>query len=174
VRGVDRPDIAFVSTSRRGGGSRRIPARRQTGRTARAGRAGLGGRRLKSLASLDQPVLAVTESAPPLTAIVGRASAYLSLTKPRLVLLVLVTVAVGYLLGGRGGARPTTLAITLLGTALVAGGAGALNQWLERDRDALMRRTAGRALPAGRLTGGEAVSFGLVLGLLGTLMLALG
>jgi protoheme IX farnesyltransferase len=129
---------------------------------------------LKSLASLDQPVLAVTESAPLLTAIAGRTCAYLSLTKPRLVLLVLVTVAVGYLLGGRGGARPTTLAITLLGTALVAGGAGALNQWLERDRDALMRRTAGRALPGGRLTSGEAVSFGLVLGLLGTFMLALG
>jgi heme o synthase len=129
---------------------------------------------LKSLASLDQPLLAVTESGPFLPAIGGRASAYLSLTKPRLVLLVLVTVAVGYLLGGRGGAQPTTLAITLLGTALVAGGAGALNQWLERDRDAMMRRTAGRALPGGRLTSGEAVSFGLVLGLLGTLLLALG
>jgi protoheme IX farnesyltransferase len=129
---------------------------------------------LKSLASLDQPVLAVTESAPFLPAIVARASAYLSLTKPRLVLLVLVTVAVGYLLGGRGGAQPTTLAITLLGTALVAGGAGALNQWLERDRDALMRRTANRALPGGRLSSGEALLFGLALGALGTLLLAIG
>jgi protoheme IX farnesyltransferase len=129
---------------------------------------------LKSLASLDQPLLAVTESGAFLPAIGSRVSAYLSLTKPRLVLMVLVTVAVGYLLGGRGGAQPTTLAITLLGTALVAGGAGALNQWLERDRDAMMRRTAGRALPVGRLTSRQAVSFGLALGFLGTLMLALG
>jgi protoheme IX farnesyltransferase len=129
---------------------------------------------LKSLASIDQPLLAVAEPGEPLPVIGSRVSDYLSLTKPRLVLMVLVTVAVGYLLGGRGGAQPATLAITLLGTALVAGGAGALNQWLERDRDAMMRRTAGRPLPGGRLTGGEAVSFGLILGSLGTLLLALG
>ncbi len=101
-------------------------------------------------------------------------SAYLSLTKPRLVLMVLVTVAVGYLLGAGAGHNRRRWPSTLLGTALVAGGAGALNQWLERDRDALMRRTAGRALPGGRLTSVEAVSFGLVLGVLGTLLLALG
>jgi heme o synthase len=129
---------------------------------------------LKSLVSVDQPLLAVSESGAVLPAIGSRLSGYLSLTKPRLVLLVLVTVAVGYLLGARGGAQPSTLLITLLGTALVAGGAGALNQWLERDRDAMMRRTAGRALPGGRLTSGEAVCFGLVLGLLGTFLLALG
>ena len=152
VRRVDRADIAYFSPSRRGDGRRRAPARRETGGTAGAGRAGLGGRRLKSLASLDQPLLAVSESGAVLPAIGGRVAAYLSLTKPRLVLMVLVTVAVGYLLGARGGAHPTTLAITLLGTAMVAGGAGALNQWLERDRDALMRRTANRALPGGRLS----------------------
>jgi heme o synthase len=129
---------------------------------------------LKSLASLEQPVLAVPESGAVLPAIGGRVSAYVSLTKPRLVLLVLVTVAVGYLLGARGGAHATTLAITLLGTALVAGGAGALNQWLERDRDAMMRRTANRALPGGRLTAAEAVSFGIVMGCVGTLVLAFG
>jgi heme o synthase len=129
---------------------------------------------LKSLASLEQPLLAVPESGAVLPALGSRAAAYLSLTKPRLVLMVLVTVAVGYLLGARGAARPTTLALTLLGTALVAGGAGALNQWLERDRDAVMRRTAGRALPAGRLTGGQAVSFGLALGFVGTALLVVG
>ena len=77
-------------------------------------------------------------------------AAYVSLTKPRLVLLVLVTVAVGFLLGPRGSGSHATfssLAATLVGTALVAGG-GALNQWLERERDARMRRTANRALPA--------------------------
>lgn len=129
---------------------------------------------MKSLASLDRPLLTVPESGAILPALGSRAAAYISLTKPRLVLLVLVTVAVGYLLGARGGARPTTLAITLIGTAMVAGGAGALNQWLERDRDAMMRRTASRALPSGRLTGGEAVGFGLALGLVGTVVLAMG
>ncbi len=129
---------------------------------------------MKSLASYDQPVLAVSESGAVFPALGSRMAGYLSLTKPRLVLMVLVTVAVGYLLGARGGAHPTTLAITLLGTAMVAGGAGALNQWLERDRDAMMRRTANRALPAGRLSSGEAILFGLTLGVVGTLLLAIG
>jgi heme o synthase len=129
---------------------------------------------LKSLASLDQPLLAVSKSDAILPAVGNRLAAYLSLTKPRLVLMVLVTVAVGYLLGARGRAHPSTLALTLLGTALVAGGAGALNQWLERSRDGLMRRTAGRALPSGRLSVREAVAFGVLLGLGGTLLLVLG
>lgn len=129
---------------------------------------------MKSLASFDQPLLAVSKSETVLTALGNRMSGYLSLTKPRLVLMVLVTVAVGYLLGARGSAHPTSLAITLLGTAMVAGGAGALNQWLERERDAMMRRTANRALPGGRLSGAEAVIFGLSLGVLGTLLLAIG
>jgi protoheme IX farnesyltransferase len=129
---------------------------------------------LKSLASLDQPVLAVSESNDVLPAVGRRVVAYLSLTKPRLVLMVLVTVAVGYLLGAHGRAQPSTLAMTLLGTALVAGGAGALNQAIERTRDGLMRRTAGRALPSGRLSIGEAVSFGVLLAVLGTTLLLLG
>jgi heme o synthase len=129
---------------------------------------------LKSLASLDQPLLAVSESDDILPAFGSRAIAYVSLTKPRLVLMVLVTVAVGYLLGAHGRAQPGTLAMTLLGTALVAGGAGALNQVLERARDGLMRRTAGRALPSGRLSIAEAVSFGVLLAVAGTALLLLG
>ena len=104
-------------------------------------------------------------------------AAYLSLTKPRLVLLVLVTVAVGFLLGARGQSHPVTLvtlAATLLGTALVAGGAGASNQWLERDRDARMRRTANRAFPAGRSPPAEAAVFGGLLVLRGHGVLLLG
>jgi protoheme IX farnesyltransferase len=129
---------------------------------------------LKSVASINQPLLAVSEPPAVLPAAGSRLAAYLSLTKPRLVLLVLVTVAVGFLLGARGRAQASTLAATLLGTALVAGGAGALNQWLERARDGLMRRTANRALPSGRLAPGEAASFGLLLGAVGTLVLLLG
>jgi heme o synthase len=60
----------------------------------------------------------------------------------------------------------------LLGTFLVAGGASALNQWLERSSDALMRRTENRPLPAGRLLSGEVFLFGMGLGLSGLVYLA--
>src|SRR5262249_52501860 len=129
---------------------------------------------MKSLATLDQPLLVVSPSAAVLPAVGSRLAAYLALTKPRLVLLVLVTVAVGFQLGARGRAHPAALAVTLLGTALVAGGAGALNQWLERGRDALMRRTAHRALPSGRLSPREALSFGVCLGVVASLIRPLG
>jgi protoheme IX farnesyltransferase len=127
--------------------------------------------------SIEQPLLDPTASDDLLATIAGRVSAYVSLTKPRLVLLVLVTVAVGFLLGVRGNfARNTLLSLTatLTGTALVAGGAGALNQWLERDRDARMRRTSNRALPSGRLAPSEAAVFGGLLVLVGTTLLLLG
>jgi protoheme IX farnesyltransferase len=132
---------------------------------------------VKSTASIDRPLLTSAVPAAALSAAWSRAAAYLSLTKPRLVLLVLVTVAVGFLLGARGSAlhlRFATFAATLVGTALVAGGAGALNQWLERARDARMRRTANRALPSGRITASEAALFGGSLVLLGTGMLLVG
>ena len=130
------------------------------------------------MASIDQPLLAGAAPDDVLAAIGGRLAAYVSLTKPRLVLLVLVTVAVGFLLGARGSIHPcdasSTLAATLVGTALVAGGAGALNQWLERERDARMRRTANRALPGGRLTPSEAAVFGGLLVFAGTAVLLIG
>jgi heme o synthase len=134
---------------------------------------------LKSMASIEQPLLAGPAPDAVLAAAESRIAAYVSLTKPRLVFLVLVTVAVGYLLGARGTTVRMTslaanLAATLVGTALVAGGAGALNQWLERARDARMRRTAHRALPSGRLTPSEAACFGGLLVLLGTGILLVG
>jgi len=126
---------------------------------------------LKSSLSLDQSLLAGSASEALISLAARRAALYLSLTKPRLVLMVLVTVAVGFLLGARGSAHPTILAATLVGTAMVAGGAGALNQWLERSRDQLMRRTASRALPSGKLTPTEALAFGGSVACLGTLLL---
>ncbi len=98
-----------------------------------------GGIGLKSMASVEPIGLAASEPGAILSVVTSRATAYLSLTKPRLVVLVLATVAAGFFLGARWESRPVTvmsLAATLVGTALVAGGAGALNQWLERDRDA--------------------------------------
>ena len=101
-----------------------------------------------------------------------RVSAYLELTKPRLTLLALLAGLVGFLVGS---ARPIDQALlwwTLLGCALVGGGGNALNQWLERGPDALMRRTRSRPLPTGRLQPIEALAFGLLLSILGIACMA--
>lgn len=103
---------------------------------------------------------------------VSRAADFVALTKPRLNLLVLITT-----LGGLYLADPITLPAalvlhTLVGTALVAGSAAALNQVWERRTDRLMRRTAGRPLPAGRLGTAEATIFGLALAVAGLTELA--
>ena len=102
---------------------------------------------------------------------------YLALTKPRIVAMVLVTVAAGYVLAPpsalSGAARMLVLAHLLVGTALVAAGTNALNQVWERDVDARMRRTAGRPLPAGRLSVVEATVFAVGAGLLGVAYLGL-
>ena len=106
---------------------------------------------MKTAVTYAQPALASASTEAALAAAGNKVAAYVSLTKPRIVVMVLVTVGVGFLLGARGSAHPATLSLTLLGTALVAGGASTLNQWMERARDARMRRTANRALPRGRL-----------------------
>lgn len=108
----------------------------------------------------------------PLTAR-SRAADYLELTKPRIALLVLFTVVVGALLAGGLTVSLGVMIHTLVGTALVAGGASALNQFLERHRDALMRRTEDRPLPAGRLQPVEVLVFGGLLGIAGVVYLAL-
>ena len=76
---------------------------------------------------------------------------YFELTKPSVVWLIVMSTAVGFYLGSSGSLSLLLFAHTLLATALLAGGTGALNQWAERDLDALMRRTEQRPLPAGRL-----------------------
>ncbi|MDD5200624.1 MAG: heme o synthase [Terrimicrobiaceae bacterium] len=96
------------------------------------------------------------------------------LVKARLSMLVLATTLVGYLLG-QGSAAISWIALTatLVGTALSAGGAAALNQWWERDTDALMRRTRTRPLPAGRMHPGDALLFGVFFSGFGVACLAL-
>ena len=90
-----------------------------------------------------------------------RPADFLVLTKPRVVLMVLVTTAVGFYLGSSGRLDLLRLFHTLLGTALAAGGTIALNQYLEREGDALMERTRLRPLPDGRLDPTEALAFGV-------------
>src|SRR5216683_5921070 len=102
----------------------------------------------------------------------NRAAEYLELTKPRIAVLVLFTVAVGVVLSTGGSVPASILFHTLFGTALVAAGASALNQWIERDSDARMRRTENRPLPSGRVQPVEALVFGSVLGVVGVAYLA--
>jgi heme o synthase len=78
--------------------------------------------------------------------------AYLELAKIRLTAMVLVTTAVGYILGSPGPLVYSGLFWTILGTGLAAAGASTFNQLLEIRRDALMRRTCGRPLPSGRVS----------------------
>ncbi len=98
---------------------------------------------------------------------------YASLTKPRLVFLVLVTTLLGFVLASRGAAInwPRLLG-TLAGTMLVAGGASALNMFLERDADALMERTRRRALPMGLIEPERALAIGVLASSAGVLWLA--
>ncbi|GAC1475776.1 MAG: heme o synthase [Isosphaeraceae bacterium] len=118
-------------------------------------------------------VQSATETATALVVAGGRVASFVSLTKPRITVMVLVTVATGFYMGARGASNPLTLLLTLLGTGLVAGGASTLNQWLERARDARMRRTSGRPLPIGRITPKEAVVFGVAISSIGLLTLSL-
>ena len=102
-----------------------------------------------------------------------RALDFLELTKPRVSLMVLVTMFVGFYLGSEHGAGYLRLIETLIGTALAAGGTLALNQLLERRADALMARTRHRPLPDGRMQPTEALLFGVGLVAAGLLILAL-
>ena len=98
-------------------------------------------------------------------------AAYIELLKPNIMSLVLVTTVLGYYLGGDGIDSFLRLFITLLGTALTAGGAGALNHYLERDADKLMQRTKNRPIPSGLIAPGNALVFGIILVLIGTIIL---
>lgn len=104
--------------------------------------------------------VATAESA--LTLPRGRVSDYFELTKPRVVLMVLVTTLAGFYLGGRSGFDITLALNLLVGTALAAGGTLALNQYVERDTDAMMERTRHRPLPDMRMRPAEALTFGVI------------
>lgn len=101
------------------------------------------------------------------------AAVYADLIKARLTLLVLLTTLVGFYLGYRGPVNYLLMLHTLLGTALVASGASALNQFIEREHDAKMWRTRDRPLPSGRLQPATVMLFGGVCGCAGLLYLAL-
>jgi protoheme IX farnesyltransferase len=87
---------------------------------------------------------------------------YVQILKPRVMSLVVFTGIVGLLLAP-GHLHPVLAAVAVLCIAVGAGASGAINMWYDRDIDAVMRRTAMRPLPAGRMMPGEALGFGCVL-----------
>lgn len=101
----------------------------------------------------------------------GLLAGFLQLTKPRIILLLLAPTLCAMIVAADGWPSPLLVAATLLGGALAAGAANAFNHYLDRDIDAIMRRTAHRALPAGVLRPRQAVGFGLVLAVLSFVVL---
>src|SRR5215470_13340079 len=97
---------------------------------------------------------------------------FIVLAKPEITLMVMISAGVGSLLGS-GSLRFVVLIHSVLGTGLLAAGVAALNQYLERDVDSRMRRTARRPLPAGELTPGQALLFGVALSFAGMLYIFL-
>jgi protoheme IX farnesyltransferase len=95
-----------------------------------------------------------------------------ALTKPRVVVMILVTTLVGYYVGLTGAPDYVRMLHLIIGTVLAAGGTLALNQYWERDVDALMERTRTRPLPDGRLQPIEALLFGAAIAVLGVVYLA--
>jgi heme o synthase len=103
----------------------------------------------------------------------SRPALFLALTKPDVTFLVVMTTAAGYALGTEGPLDWLRMAHAVFGTTLIAAGTSALNHYMERDTDALMRRTASRPLPSGQLQPREALWFGVSLLVTGALYLAL-
>src|SRR5262249_22682071 len=103
----------------------------------------------------------------------SRLADYMELTRPRLSVMVLLTVAASFCLASAGAPNLARLLHTVFGTALVVAGATALNQFLERQSDALMERTRTRPPPSARLRPEEVLLFGVGLALTGLAYLAL-
>lgn len=103
---------------------------------------------------------------------VDRSQVYLELTKPRITMMVLLTVAVGFFCARPAATSPLALFHVLIGTALACSGSGALNQYLEREVDGQMNRTRFRPLPSRRISSSAAMALGAVLASSGVAYLA--
>lgn len=97
---------------------------------------------------------------------------FLALMKPRVMSLVVFTALVGLMIAP-GNIHPVIAAVAIFAIAVGAGASGALNMWFDADIDRVMRRTAGRPIPAGRVTAEEAKAFGLILSALSVMVLGL-
>src|SRR5256712_6228055 len=162
----DLPGAHGARGPRRGAGA--FPSLRQDG-----GRGPAAGPRPADRA--ERRVSALNQVARPLTrpSTRERLADFLELTKPRVTSLVLVTTFVGFYLSSQGAIDMALLLNTLLGTALVAAGTSALNQYVEREEDGLMLRTRRRPLPAGRMDPAHALAFAATISVAGLLHLLL-
>tara|TARA_B100000424_G_scaffold270913_1_gene271663 strand:+ start:573 stop:1460 length:888 start_codon:yes stop_codon:yes gene_type:complete len=93
--------------------------------------------------------------------------AFIELTKPRITFLILVSTALGYYLGNTGQFELFNFLITIIGTTMLAGGAGAINHYIEKDLDVLMDRTKSRPIPSGLISSQVALYFGILQSVLG-------
>ena len=118
--------------------------------------------------------MAYLDDSKDLSAMTGEASVgdYLELLKPRVMSLVIFTALVGMLVAP-GGINPFVGLVAILCIAIGAGASGALNMWYDADIDAVMSRTVNRPIPAGRVTPGESLAFGLVLAVFSVTLLGL-
>src|SRR6476661_4652993 len=107
---------------------------------------------------LSSSAVAVAER--PRVSLRERLAAYGELTKPRITLLIVLTSAAGFALASVGHVDYVAMLRALLGIGLLSSGIATLNQYAERDLDGLMRRTANRPLPSGKLAPWEALAFG--------------
>src|SRR5438876_9547471 len=116
-----------------------------------------------------QPTIPLDLRSRPLLATIG---AYVRLTKPRVIELLLGTAVPPMILAQRGLPSLGLVAAVVIGGALAAGGANTINCWIERDRDQLMKRTHGRPLPQGEIVPARALAFGIILNVVAFLLLA--
>jgi protoheme IX farnesyltransferase len=118
---------------------------------------------------MTSTALSVDVARRPLVATLG---AYLRLTKPRVIELLLVTAVPPMVLAQQGFPGLGLIAVVVVGGALAAGGANTINCWIERDRDQLMHRTSARPLPRGEIVPSHALTFGVVLNVIAFALLA--
>ena len=97
----------------------------------------------------------------------SKVSAFIELTKPRITILILISTALGYYLAESEMINYLNFFYTILGTAILSGGAGTINHCIEKDLDMLMNRTKSRPIPAGLISIKTALSFGLAQSIIG-------
>ena len=98
-------------------------------------------------------------------------NSYIELMKPNILIMVLITTILGYFLGADGKILWNNLTWMLIGTTFSAGGAGVLNQYLERDQDKIMNRTCNRPIPSGKISPQNALIFGIITVIVGSIVL---
>lgn len=126
----------------------------------------------ESTTAVGLPKAAAAEGPPQAIPLKDKAHAYFALTKPRIIELLLVTTVPAMIVAARGMPSLSLVFFTLLGGALAAGGANAINCYVDRDIDEVMARTRKRPLPTHLIDPGNALTFGIVLGAIAFVVLA--